>query len=114
MIQEPPELVAMRLTLGQQLAALREAASIVQQQIGRRTGYSRSSIAKAEAGRQLLTREFWTTADQLLKAGGDLLASYEQVRMAKQEHEARSREAELAKAGRPERQARDDVRHALA
>lgn len=38
MIQEPPELVAMRLALGQQLAALREAAGIVQQQIGHKTG----------------------------------------------------------------------------
>jgi len=88
----------MRLALGQQLAALREAVGVVQQHIGRRTGYSRSSIAKAEAGRQLLTREFWRTADDLLQADGDLLASYEQVRAAKEEHEARSREAALAKA----------------
>ncbi len=98
MIQEPPELVALRLALGQQLASQREAVGIVQQQIGRRTGYSRSSIAKAEAGRQLLTRDFWTTADDLLKADGALLASYEQVRAAKEEHEAKSREAALAKA----------------
>jgi transcriptional regulator with XRE-family HTH domain len=97
-IQEPPELVALRRALGQQLAALREAAGIVQQQIGHKTGYSRSSVAKAEAGSQLLTREFWKTADGLLQADGGLLASYEQVRAAKQEHEARSREAELAKA----------------
>lgn len=68
--QEPPELVTMRLALGRQLAALREVVGISQQQIGRKTGYSRSSVAKAEGGRQLLTREFWTTADGLLKAGG--------------------------------------------
>jgi len=98
MIQEPPELVAMRLALGQQLTALREVTGIVQQQIARRTGYSRSSIAKAESGRQLLTREFWATADDLLKADGALLAGYEQVRRAKEEHEATSREAQLAKA----------------
>ncbi len=97
-IQEPPELVALRLALGQQLASQREAAGIVQQQIGRRTGYSRSSIAKAEAGRQLLTRDFWTTVDELLNADGALLASYEQVRAAKEEHEAKSREAALAEA----------------
>ena len=98
MIQGPPELVALRCALGQQLAALREAAGIVQQQVGHKTGYSRSSVAKAEAGSQLLTGEFWKTADDLLQADGALLASYEQVRAAKQEHEARSREAELAKA----------------
>ncbi|MGH3941556.1 MAG: helix-turn-helix domain-containing protein [Pseudonocardiaceae bacterium] len=98
MTQEPPELLAIRLSLGQQLAALREAAGKVQQQIARRSGYSRSSIAKAEAGRQLLTREFWTTVDELLQAEGVLLASYEQVRAAKEEHETRSREAALAEA----------------
>ena len=79
-------------------ARVREAAEIGQQQVARRTGYSRSSVAHAEAGRHLLTREFWQTADELLKADGALLASYEQLRAAKQEHEARRREAELAKA----------------
>ncbi len=98
MIQEPPELLAMRLALGQQLAALREAAGIIQPQIARRTGYSRSSVAHAEAGRQLLTREFWQTADELLQAEGELLANYGQVCAAKQEHEAKSREVELARA----------------
>jgi transcriptional regulator with XRE-family HTH domain len=98
MNQDPPELVALKRALGHQLAALREAAELGQQQIGRKTGYSRSSVAKAEGGRQLLTREFWTTADQLLNADGALLASYEQVRAAKEEHEARSREAALAQA----------------
>ncbi|HKR48047.1 MAG TPA: helix-turn-helix transcriptional regulator [Pseudonocardiaceae bacterium] len=98
MIQDSPELVALKRALGQQLAALRESAGIVQQQIGHKTGYSRSSVAKAEAGLQLLTREFWTTADGLLQADGALLASYERVRAAKEAHEARSREALLAKA----------------
>lgn len=55
---EPPELVALRIALGAQLAAARRAAEIGQQQVGRTTGYSRSSVAHAEAGRQLLTREF--------------------------------------------------------
>lgn len=98
MIQDSPELAAMKLALGQQLAALREAAELGQQHVGRKTDYSRSSVAKAEAGRQLLTREFWTTADKLLNADGDLLASYEQVRRAKEEHEANSREDALAQA----------------
>lgn len=46
----------------------------------------------------LLTREFWRVADELVEAGGELLAHYEQVRAAKQEHEVQSREAELARA----------------
>ncbi|MCA1600370.1 MAG: helix-turn-helix domain-containing protein, partial [Acidobacteria bacterium] len=98
MSQESPELVACKRALGRQLASLREAAEIGQQQLARRTGYSRSSVTHAEAGRQLLTREFWRTADELLKADGDLLASYEQLLTAKQEYERQSREAELAKA----------------
>jgi hypothetical protein len=95
---EPPELVALRIALGAQLAAARRAAEIGQQQVGRTTGYSRSSVAHAEAGRQLLTREFWQTADELLKADGELLAGYERVHAAKQEHERRRREADLAEA----------------
>lgn len=57
----------------------------------RKTDYRRLSVAKAEAGCHLVTREFWTTADKPLKADGALLDSYEQVRAAK------SREAALAK-----------------
>lgn len=51
-IAEPPELVAIRLALGKHLAARRDAAGIIQPQIARRAGYSRSSVAHAEAGRQ--------------------------------------------------------------
>jgi transcriptional regulator with XRE-family HTH domain len=95
---ESPELLAVRRALGRQLAALREGAEIGQQQVARRTGYSRSSVAHAEAGRQLLTRDFWQTADELLRADGVLLAGYGRVQAAKQEHERQSREAELAEA----------------
>ena len=95
---EPPELVALRRALGCQLAALRQAAEIGQQQVAHKTGYSRSSVTHAEAGRQLLTRDFWQTADDLVKADGALLAGYERVQAAKQEHEVRTREAALASA----------------
>ena len=95
---ESPELLALKRTLGRQLTALREAAEIGQQQVAHKTGYSRSSVAHDEAGRQLLTRNFWQTADELLKADGALLAGYGRVQAAKQEHERQSREAELAEA----------------
>jgi transcriptional regulator with XRE-family HTH domain len=98
MVQEPAELVAMRLALGQQLAALRQAGGLIQPQIARRTGYSRSAVTHAEAGRYLPKRQFWQAADELLKANGELLAGYDQVQAAKQEHQVRSREAALAKA----------------
>jgi len=93
---EPPELIALKRALGRHLAALREAAEIGQQQLGRKTGYSRSSVAHAEAGRQLLSRDFWTTADRLLGADGALLAGFEEIQAVKRDHEQRTREAELA------------------
>ena len=89
------ELADLKRALGAQLAASRRAAEIGQQQVAHKTGYSRSSVAHAEAGRQLLTREFWKTADQLLKAQGALLASYERVHALQQEQQRRSREAKL-------------------
>lgn len=95
---EPPELVALKVALGQQLAAARRAAEVVQQQVARKTGYSRPSVAHAEAGRQLLSREFWQTADELLHAKGALLAGYQRVHAAIQDHKRRSREAQLAQA----------------
>jgi tetratricopeptide (TPR) repeat protein len=95
---ESPELVALKRALGRQLAAAREAAELCQQQIGHKTGYSRSSVAHAEAGRQLLTRSFWERADELVGAEGDLLGGYERVVAVKQEQERLSREAELAEA----------------
>lgn len=50
--QPSPELVVLKRALGRQLAASRQAAKISQQQVARKTGYSRSSVAHAEAGRQ--------------------------------------------------------------
>jgi transcriptional regulator with XRE-family HTH domain len=92
---EPPELAVLKRALGCQLAAARRAAEIGQQQVAHKTGYSRSSVAHVEAGRQLLTHDFWRTTDELLKADGALLAGYERVQSAKQEHERQSRETEL-------------------
>jgi transcriptional regulator with XRE-family HTH domain len=92
------ELAALKRALGRQLATSRQAAEMGQQHVAHRTGYSRSSVAHAEAGRQLLTRDFWRTADQLVKADGVLLAEYERVRAVIQEHERRSRETQLVRA----------------
>ncbi|MGH3887640.1 MAG: helix-turn-helix domain-containing protein [Pseudonocardiaceae bacterium] len=96
--REPPELAVLKRALGRQLAAMRQAAEIGQQEVAHKTGYSRSSVAHAEAGRQLLTRDFWKTADGLLQADGALIAGFERVQAARQDHERQSREAELAEA----------------
>ncbi|MGH3974992.1 MAG: helix-turn-helix domain-containing protein [Pseudonocardiaceae bacterium] len=95
-MESPSELAVLQRALGRQLAASRQAAEIGQQQVAHKTGYSRSSVAHAEAGRQLLTRDFWKTADELVRANGALLAGYERIQAVKQEHERLSRELELA------------------
>lgn len=97
-LEFPPELAVLKRALGRQLAALRQVAEIGQQQVAHETGYSRSSVAHAEAGCQLLTRDFWKTADELVKADGALLTDFERIQAARQEHERRSRETELVEA----------------
>jgi transcriptional regulator with XRE-family HTH domain len=62
---------AARRAAGQRLKAVREAARLTQVQLGRRIGYARSTIWKAEAhgsGAAML----WTRADQELAANGEL------------------------------------------
>ncbi|MGH3974424.1 MAG: helix-turn-helix domain-containing protein [Pseudonocardiaceae bacterium] len=96
--REPAELAILKRALGRQLAAARQAAEIGQQEVAHKTGYSRSSVAHAEAGRQLLTRDFWTKADSLVKANGALIAGFERIQAVRQDHERTCREAELAEA----------------
>ncbi len=98
MRQTPPELAALQHALGRQLAAARRAAGVCQQQVAHKAGYSRSSVAHAEAGRQLLTRAFWKAADELVEADGALLDGYERVHAAIQDHERRSLAAARAAA----------------
>jgi transcriptional regulator with XRE-family HTH domain len=72
----------MRRALGRQLAALRNRAGLSQWDLAPLTGYSRSTLSDAELGRHRLRREFWLRCDQLLKADGRLLASYDRIETA--------------------------------
>jgi transcriptional regulator with XRE-family HTH domain len=56
--------------LGARLAALREAAGYTQASLARLVGYSRSTVANAEAG-QGAARHFWEMCDEVL--GGTML-----------------------------------------
>lgn len=87
MVDEPDSLVRLRQALGAELASLRKAARVTQQHLAHQSGYSRSSVTHAEAGRQLLDQEFWQTADRLVDAKGQLLARYTEVVTAIREHE---------------------------
>jgi transcriptional regulator with XRE-family HTH domain len=75
-------LLQMRRALGRQLAAQRNRAGLSQWDLAPLTGYSRSTLSDAELGRHRLRREFWQRCDELLKAEGRLLASYDRLEAA--------------------------------
>ena len=66
-------IIAARRTLGQRLAAFRQAAGYGQQEFAPLVHYSRSSLANVETGRQKGSRAFWQRCDGLL-AGVSWLA----------------------------------------
>ena len=69
-----------RQELGRLLAGLRAAAGLSQRRLGPLTGYSAASVAKAEKGRRSAGASFWSRADQVLGAGGELVRGYAKVR----------------------------------
>ncbi|WP_007026833.1 helix-turn-helix transcriptional regulator [Saccharomonospora iraqiensis] len=88
MARLPEPLAELRRELGRALAGYRESTGINQTELGRRTGYTRSSIAHIEKARQFPDRRFWAAADRVHRADGALLARYDTVVAA----EARWRE----------------------
>jgi transcriptional regulator with XRE-family HTH domain len=92
MVRLPEPIVQLRRELGQTLAEYREATGLNQAELGRRTGYSRTSIAHIEKARQFPERKFWEVADSAYEANGSLLAQYDEVKAT----EARWKELEDA------------------
>lgn len=83
---EPRREVLSRMTsgpdevaIGELLAALRKSAGLTQHALGRRIGYSRSTVASAETGHGLPTRLFWHSCDDALSADGSLKRAYGQT-----------------------------------
>ena len=69
----------MRRALGRQLAAKRNRTGLSQWELAPLTGYSRSTLSDAELGRHRPRREFWLRCDELLRADGRLVASYDRI-----------------------------------
>jgi DNA-binding XRE family transcriptional regulator len=59
----------LRRELGRELAERRKTAGYTQAELGRRVGYSRSTISTVESGGQQVPRAFWESCDALLGAG---------------------------------------------
>lgn len=98
MAREPDELVEMRRLLGEQLAALCQAAELSQGQLAMATYRDRTSVAHIEKGRSRGSERFWKLADERCHAQGMLLAGFRAWEAARQDHAVRVREALLAQA----------------
>ena len=71
-----------RAELGAELAAYRRAARCSQARLAQLTGYSRSTIANVETGRQHVPRDFWERADAALRTGGTLATGHDELEAA--------------------------------
>jgi DNA-binding XRE family transcriptional regulator len=65
--------------LGRMLAAYRRAAGYNQTQFAPFTGYSRSTLANVETGRQSAPRDFWERCDSKLGTGRVLVGKHEEI-----------------------------------
>ena len=72
-----------RAVLGKRLAEHRERSGLNMRELAERLYYDRTSISKIEAGQQSAPREFWCKADNLLNAGGELVAGFDALAAAK-------------------------------
>jgi hypothetical protein len=73
-------IAAARRDLGRLLADFRHRAGLSQRYLAQLAGYSAAVVSWAETGRPGVSAQFWKRADELLGAGGQLVAGYEQVR----------------------------------
>jgi DNA-binding XRE family transcriptional regulator len=73
-------IVKVRLALGKQLAAYRDAAGLTQHKLAPLIHYGRSTIANAESGRQTCSRTFWVRSDKALNTNGELIRAYEDLK----------------------------------
>jgi transcriptional regulator with XRE-family HTH domain len=70
---------ALRRELGSDLKAARRAAGLSQVQLGRRTGYARSTVSTVESGSQNVPRVFWERCDEALATGTALTAGHDRL-----------------------------------
>ena len=87
--------------LGVELAAYRRAAGYTQAQFAQLTGYSRSTIANVETGRQHVSRDFWERADRILRTGGVLATGYDETEtVARRQLHAAARDVSTSRQAR--------------
>lgn len=82
---------SMRCHLGAQLARYRTAAGVSQPELGQALGRTRSAISKVENGRRGMPETLWTIADEVCRAGGALVAGYNELADAERDYRGRCR-----------------------
>jgi transcriptional regulator with XRE-family HTH domain len=87
---EPAAIRSLRRELGQELATRRRMAGFTQAQLGRKVGYSRSTVSTVESGRQDVPRRFWEACDELLGTSGAMAGRFDRIQHA---HAAERRSA---------------------
>jgi transcriptional regulator with XRE-family HTH domain len=88
---EPPDERTLRTELGRTMQAARQRAGLRQRELGHMTGYSRSTIANAEAGAPSLSRTLYQRVDAVL--GTSLANGHDVIRVLRAERLAASRTA---------------------
>jgi transcriptional regulator with XRE-family HTH domain/tetratricopeptide (TPR) repeat protein len=78
-VANPAEVTEAWRALGQQLAASRRAAKLSQERLASLVGYSRSTVANAETGRQPVVRTFWQCCDEALGTGTALARGHDDI-----------------------------------
>lgn len=102
-VSETTTVAGLQRELGSQLDAFRKVARVTQDELASATGYSRSSIANIQAGRQRADERFWRRCDEVLNASGALLKAWarteeikRQIYLEQAERTRQRQEAELS------------------
>jgi transcriptional regulator with XRE-family HTH domain len=72
--------VAVITTVGRQLKLRREAAGMRAAEFGRAIGYGEDMVYKIEGGKRIPRQEYLDMADEVLRAGGLIAATWEDVK----------------------------------
>jgi transcriptional regulator with XRE-family HTH domain len=84
-----------RRALGRRLAGERRSEGLNQIRFAPLTGYSRSTVANVETGRQHVARDFWERCDHVFGTNGEYARAHDEIEtMLSVQHEQAVREAE--------------------
>jgi transcriptional regulator with XRE-family HTH domain len=93
----PPDIATAQADLGRQLAVRRVGGGLSQAALAPLTGYSRSTVANVETGRQRVPRDFWQRCDQALGCDGELITAFDRFEADRRAAQASAAQAATAR-----------------